>query len=175
MEDINKVLENNPWIISDTHFKHNNVISYCNRPFKSIEEMDWTIINNWNYVIGSNDLVIHLGDFALTNKGNFRELINILNGKITLFRGNHDRFSRNFYESCGINLISNEFVIWENIYFSHRPIIVPENYYNIHGHIHEKRSQFENQINISVEQMNYKPIKLNELIERRIKWVTQDG
>lgn len=169
--DSDKLFIDNPWIISDTHLFHTNIIKYCNRPFNNIDEMNLTIINNWNSKISSNDNIVHLGDFALTTKSNFIELIKILNGNIFLMIGNHDRFSVSFYERNGISVIAKRDLViqWENIYFSHRPVIVPENYYNIHGHIHEKESEYKNQINVSIEQMNYKPIKLFELIERRMK------
>ena len=36
---------------SDTHFNHMNIISYCQRPFRDIHEMNETIIVNWNNAV----------------------------------------------------------------------------------------------------------------------------
>ena len=52
------------WFTADLHLAHKNIINLCNRPFKSVEEMDETIINNWNSVVRENDDVYVVGDFA---------------------------------------------------------------------------------------------------------------
>ena len=50
---------------SDTHFNHTNILQYCNRPFKIVDQMNETIITNWNNVVEPDDIVFHLGDFCL--------------------------------------------------------------------------------------------------------------
>jgi calcineurin-like phosphoesterase family protein len=34
----------NIWFTANFHFGHNNIIRYCDRPFRSVEEMDQTIV-----------------------------------------------------------------------------------------------------------------------------------
>lgn len=38
---------------------------FAPRPFLSVEEMNETIINNWNKRVSPNDVVYHLGDIAI--------------------------------------------------------------------------------------------------------------
>lgn len=78
------------WVTSDTHFNHANIIKYCNRPFSSVEEMNETIIANWNKVVSQGDTVYHLGDFALGDKSLIPDFIRRLNGHISFIMGNHD-------------------------------------------------------------------------------------
>ena len=78
------------FITSDLHLGHSNIISLCNRPFRDVEEMNDTIINNWNSVVKSGDTVYVLGDFSFKGKG-VHDYLNRLNGDIILIKGNHDK------------------------------------------------------------------------------------
>ena len=67
---------------ADTHFGHKNVIRYCNRPFASATEMDERLIENWNKIVGPDDLIYHLGDFTLLGEDLAAGYFQRLNGKI---------------------------------------------------------------------------------------------
>ena len=82
--------EVNIWFTSDTHFNHNNIIRFCNRPWNTVEEMDKALIENWNSVVKPDDIVFHLGDFAFAPNSKWKTLLQALNGKIYLIVGNHD-------------------------------------------------------------------------------------
>jgi calcineurin-like phosphoesterase family protein len=83
--------ETNVFFISDTHFQHSNIIKYCNRPFETVVDMDSTMIENWNSVVGEDDIVFHLGDFCFGSKKSWKYLLDRLNGKKYLAVGNHDK------------------------------------------------------------------------------------
>lgn len=74
---------------SDWHLSHKNIIKYDPRPFATIEEMDKTIIDNYNSVVGEDDEFFYLGDFCFNNK-KVEEFLEQLNGKKYFIKGNHD-------------------------------------------------------------------------------------
>lgn len=150
-------------IVSDTHFNHNNILKY-NRPyFKTIEEMNDTIIKKWNEEIMPDDAVIHLGDFAFGDDyTSIENIIEKLNGKITLILGNHDSSSKikniyvNHFKCLGSLAV-------DKYYFSHEPLhfeaINPSQLrstgrqatINIHGHLHNGNFCSENHINCCLD------------------------
>lgn len=80
--------------IADLHFGHKNVLKYDNRPFLSVEEMDKTIIDNWNNAVSCNDTVYILGDIAWYDYKRTVEIMQQLNGEKILIKGNHDKLNQ---------------------------------------------------------------------------------
>ena len=150
------------WFISDHHFNHTKIIEYCNRPFTNVEEMNEYMIKQWNGVVGENDLVYHLGDFALqSDKDTVANLISQLNGHIILILGNHDRHGKQWFLDCGFVEVYRKLEV-DSYILSHRPQSVDElnGRTNIHGHIHnyDRGLDKEKYINVSCDVVNYKPI-----------------
>ena len=76
---------------SDTHYFHANIIKYCDRPFKTVDEMNEFMIDAWNSFVDEDDLTFHLGDFSLlrpVDSIQLRDVINRLKGKKILIKGN---------------------------------------------------------------------------------------
>lgn len=157
------------FVISDTHFNHNNIIRYCNRPFLFVDEMDETLIRNWNSVVSENDLVYHLGDIGFYKSDFlFDVTLSRLNGRKKLILGNHDNAKSdvilNHFETIDVSVKLKK----HNIIMTHYPIYLSEfdAKYNIHGHIHDKIIKDKKYINVSVEHINYTPILLDDIIKK---------
>ena len=164
--------KNKIYLIGDTHFYHKNIIKYCNRPFSSVEEMNETLIKNWNSVVKRDDKVIVVGDFALCGKDKIIEVGQRLNGKKTLILGNHDRASMSTYYEAGFEFVSRYPIIiddWNII--SHHPKFTTELglYANIYAHVHNDvtyRDYTARSFCVSAERINYTPIEWEVIQER---------
>ena len=165
------------YVCSDTHFGHTNIIKYCDRPFKDVDEMDEALISNWNSVVTDNDIVVHLGDVGF-GTNHFIELVSRLNGYIILLKGNHDRSKQiaKLLNSGAVNeYYNNSFqVFWdenEDILFTHHPI-APANLsdsikLNIHGHLHNNPYDWDDlsrYANVSMEMLNFTPTLLSNYV-----------
>ena len=159
------------YFIADTHFNHYNIIKYCNRPFTNVKDMNKTIIDRWNNVVKRDDIVYHLGDFALDN---FEEISNFrkqLNGRIFLVLGNHDTYNIKRYYEAGFDKVYDTPIIYSDYFIlSHRPIFINENmpYANIFGHVHNNavyETVTKYSYCVSVERIDYQPISFNDIVK----------
>lgn len=164
------------YFIADTHISHSNIIKYCNRPFKNAQEMNETMINNWNSIVGFDDIVYHLGDFTIDND-TLGEVVRKLNGKIYLVRGNHDGKSIKFYNDIGLEVVPTQTKLDKySLILSHRPLDnsqIPDGYINVHGHIHDKEldERFDKKKHrcVSVDVTGFKPIIVFDIVKNKIE------
>lgn len=133
------------WIVSDTHFGHTNSWQKFKlpngdplRPFTSTEEMDESMVERWNSIVGPHDTVYHLGDVVINRKSLHH--VKRLNGKKRLIRGNHDIFKDEDYRDAGFDALYGVRVFVDKFIMSHIPLhpdcITGRFRVNVHGHLH---------------------------------------
>ena len=165
------------YYISDCHFFHQNILHLTNRPYSTVEEMNEDIILRWNSRVKDNDDVYILGDmfFRFDNIQQVKDILNRLNGRKHLIKGNHDRFLKqirwqDYFESFDLYkeiADGDRFVIlfhypieeWNGFY---------RNSYMVYGHVHDNFTNVKyhpRKLNAGVEANNYEPKTLDELIE----------
>lgn len=156
------------FVIADTHFNHENIVKYCNRPFKNVHEMNEVLIKNWNDVVEDKDIVYHLGDYGFGAKEQLKEIFNRLNGKKYLVMGNHDfMVGKKYYLELGFIEVYKKKCEIHNFIFTHRPIDVTSPKINVYGHIHDKpinpKYDDKNHLCISADKIEFKPFLLMEI------------
>lgn len=170
------------YFTSDTHLGHNKEFLYLPRGFKTIEEHNKTIVENWNNTIKQEDDVYILGDLVLGDIDTGIELLKQLNGNIYIIKGNHDTDNKiaRYLSECknilGINYAQEIKYKKHYFYLSHYPTITA-NYddekpwanhlINLHGHTHSKEKFYNNNpymYNVSLDAHNNFPISIDEVL-----------
>ncbi len=165
---------------SDTHFFHNNIISFCKRPFGSVEHMNEELLKNWNSVVSLKDHVWFLGDFSFGDYSSTANVLHHLNGIKHLIVGNHDRKGR---AEKLFNRDWQEFFVDKHDYYRltiakerkyvlcHFPFSSWERgYVNLHGHLHSLAG-YENkwrQWDVGVDANNYTPLLEEDAFNRAL-------
>ena len=150
------------FVIADTHFGHENIIKYCNRPFRDAKHMGSALIKKWNTVVKKEDTVFMLGDFALGNAELVRQIGQQLNGRKFLVKGNHDVLPNQVYIDAGFREVSSYPILFDGFYLlSHEPLILSQTtpYFNFYGHVHND-DRYQDTLTskcVSVERTGYTP------------------
>jgi len=175
------------WFTSDFHINHYNIIRYTNRPFKTLEEMNNTIIKKFNERVKEDDQVFFLGDFIFRSgsgrgegekdkPGYFQKQLNCKN--IIYIGGNHDK--NNSLKTPIQNLVIKHG--GKRIFLVHNPEFCNVNYdFCICGHVHNKwqfkrikrNENFIDCCNVSIEQWNYYPVNINEINQAYSIWLKE--
>jgi calcineurin-like phosphoesterase family protein len=156
------------WFISDTHFSHFNIIRYAGRPYANVEEMNASLIDNWNRCVDPNDQVFFLGDFGLGNVDSLHVICSCLHGHKIAIRGNHDR-NASWMNRIGFSVVLESAFLKIGshlVELIHIPSDQPPGHFQLHGHVHEKRpcTLVSNQLNLCVEVWDYKPVEEKVII-----------
>lgn len=161
------------YLISDHHFGHANIIGYCDRPFATVGEMDSAMLDRHYEIVGSDDVLVHLGDVAMDMRDGAETIERFvrLDGDL-LVRGNHDvglapdDAPFPVVDACHLEHDGYTF------YCTHRPEDVPDGWdgWVVHGHHHDNDTgtypfvHFEaRRVNVGAELLDYRPIALEDV------------
>lgn len=175
------------YFTSDQHYGHRAIITHCERPFASVEEMDEEMIARHNAVVQPGDTVVHVGDVVwYSNRA--KHYFARLNGTHKLIPGNHDtchpshkRMRESHYRAAGIEVLDGDMMIELEPNVMARVCHFPysgdrtevDRYVEwrpewhgelvlLHGHVHEKwRVRFDDKalcINVGVDVWDFAPV-----------------
>jgi len=160
------------YIISDLHLDHANIIEYCDRPFEDAQEMNETLVENWNNTVDTDDTVFYLGDLAMWGPDAAENWAEELNGNILFIRGNHD----------DLRTEELSFPVCDSCVFTHGKyrfgcVHWPEESENpggdwlLYAHHHNNDLEeypfidpMKNRVNVSAEVIGYTPLSLDALV-----------
>jgi calcineurin-like phosphoesterase family protein len=156
------------YFTADYHLGHTAIIDSCDRPFKSVQQMDKVIILNHNSVVHLNDDVYLIGDLSLatkTHRGTLEQYIHNLNGRIHLIVGNHDIRDCVFLHEIGIYSIHYPYLEVEEFICIHDPAAscTDRSRTFLHGHIHTLFSRYKNCVNVGVDVNNFTPVSIESI------------
>ena len=155
---------------SDLHLGHANIIAYQGRPFHDVHEMNGALWANWQLGVVPDDTLVCVGDFALGEALSEEtwDRVRVAPGRSkVLVVGNHDvtgggklRVQAFHRAKAVLTSPGDPPLIW-----THAPLpYVPAGHVNIHGHQHRALKPADSpHINVSVEQLDYRPVSLVRL------------
>ena len=174
------------FVTSDLHFNHDREFVWKVRGYESVYEMNEAIVERFNSVVQPGDDVYILGDLCLGGGGpailaDNKALIERLNGRLHIIRGNHDTETRvRMYETCA-NVV--DIVKWADMlnykgyhfYLSHFPTLtgnlekesLKQCTCNLFGHTHQTTNfhlDMPFMYHVGVDSHNCYPMNLDNII-----------
>ncbi|MCK5605731.1 metallophosphoesterase [Candidatus Pacearchaeota archaeon] len=158
------------YFTADQHFDHINIMKHCNRPFRTVDEMNETIMNAWNLNVKPEDVVVLAGDISMLPSADLihRRFLSKLVGNKVFLRGNHDHWMKEK------RYIYNKRIEMQIVSVCHYPMRTWQNSnhgsWQLHGHSHGTLQPFHNQLDIGVDNAfkllgSYRPFSFNEVKE----------
>lgn len=162
---------NKTFFTADTHFSHDNIRKYCNRPFDTAEEMNEVMIERWNSVVKQGDLIYHLGDFSW---GDPIPILEQLNGQVYYIIGNHDK--RNYRV-----LQEHQKIVWMKDLFTlkhdgksttlchyamYRWPKAHFNEWHLFGHTHGTLAGVGKSFDVGVDANDFTPLSWEQVVEK---------
>jgi len=169
------------WLFSDPHFDHENITRYCDRPFRSVSEMNNVILDNWRRCIADDDLVFFLGDMCFGRGArSARWWLSQLSGRKVYIKGSHDKGIRptsvlgDGVVSIGLSAIIVTDTLSVLVVHEPSPLFIPYWWrgWVVHGHVHnnkpyiyKRRFLAGGRVNVSADVIEFAPVALRKVLD----------
>ena len=163
------------WFTGCTHFNHHNIIKNTNRPFKNTDEMNETMIDNWNDRVGEKDTVYHHGDFGW-HYGDLSLILKRLKGKIILIKGNHDKkfLNKHLHYFDSVHTLLDIKLFDQKITLCHYAMRVWNcshwNAWHLYSHSHGKLPSEGKSYDVGVDNNSFSPVSfgfINQIMKNK--------
>ena len=158
---------------SDTHFGHGGALGLYRRPFASVAAMNEGLVERWNDTVGPDNVVWHLGDFAICQRpAVVAALLARLNGRKHLVAGNNDPPATTGLDGWQSVQPYAEITVGDvSLVLCHYPFRswrgMGKGWVNLHGHSHGRLKPQPRQFDVGVDVWGFRPVRLDEILHRR--------
>lgn len=161
------------YFTSDLHIGHANVINFCERPFRDLDDMHEALVKNYNSIVTDKDEVWFLGDLVLRATDEQCKLYGKLKGHKHVVWGNHDKKQRHQLEQYFESAQDYK----ELKYNKHRLILMHypieewngkrKSSWHLHGHSHGNKpfNPELKRLDVGVDVHKFYPISFDEIQE----------
>lgn len=161
------------YFTSDCHFNAQRTIDISKRPFSSLEELNKTLILNWNKTVSKDDIVYILGDFGDLTYAKY------LNGKKYFIKGNYERYHysdkelKKYFDVVCPTDVAYIAVEYNNklyhLQMTHEPLNLnkepmTEDHIGLFGHIHKLCMVKKYGINVGSDLHYFTPISMDTIL-----------
>lgn len=170
-------------LLDSTDYNHIYLTSDWHLFINTYKKKRYNLINTQEIIkwcknnIKENDIFMYLGDISFRfaseeHQIKTQKIFKSLPGIKVLIPGNHDKMlGLEYITGCGFNYVYDSFE-YNNLIFTHKPIrmdVYPDDYLNIHGHIHNDRfyktTDGSRNVNVFPYWYGNKPVTLQYLLD----------
>lgn len=180
---------------SDLHINHLPEFLWGPRGFNCVEEMNEAIVERWNSVVKTDDVIYNLGDMAMNDIEGAIPYLERLNGTQIWIFGNHDSVNKiklitmyceNIQSLDMLNHNSYATMLKHGkltLYLSHYPTLTTnyddkhfsQHVISLHGHTHQKTNWLQPKnpflYHVGMDSHNCTPVHIEEVIsDIRNRW-----
>jgi len=163
------------YFTSDHHFGHGGARGLFKRPFATTRAMDEAMVARWNEAVGANDIVWHLGDFAVRQpRARMQALLDALNGTKNLIVGNNDGpATKALWGWHSVQAYVELEIEGRRLVLCHYPLRswngMAKGAIQLHGHTHGRMAPLTRQLDVGVDPHDFRPLALEDVFARALR------